>query len=196
MKIIKNLSILLIFFACLTSLTFAAGENDQTKINKFKTDVAAIGLDAAITAALQQGLDVSAIASAAISMGQTAETVTQGVLSAARTLNIDMNAAIFGLSQAGVTPGVIAQASGNSIAQINSIIASAGQNPGNNPQGQTDQGLGFGNDPALGGQGANPANPPGNSGQIGGGSLGGGGQRPVSPATPGGPNGPAIPARP
>lgn len=184
MKIVKNLSILLVFFVCLTSSAFAAGENNQTKIDKFKSDVAAIGLDAAITAAIQQGLDISVIASTAISMGQTTESVTQRIISSARTLNINMNSVIIGLSQAGVPTSLIAQVSGNTIDQIKSIVASSGQN---------DQGLGFGNDPALGGQGATPNNPPGNAGQIGGGSLGGGGQRPVSPATPATPANPARP---
>lgn len=231
MKNIKCMAIMSLFCFLMVVNSFAAGADSQAKINQFKADVASVGLEQAISKALEQGLDLSTIASTALGMGQSQEALSQSVMSAAQSRNIDLttattalagagvglqtiataalgsgftpvnvttsvmstanalninpNSAILSLSQAGVPTTVISQVTGRSQEQINSIVASGGQNQGGNQNNQQDQGLGFGDNPGLGGQGANPNNPPGNPGQTGGGSIGGGGQKPpVSPNRP------------
>lgn len=232
MKTIKCMVIMSLFCFLMVANSFAAGADTQAKINQFKADVAAVGLEQAISKALEQGLDLTSIASTALAMGQSPESLSQSVMNAAQSRNIDLtaattalagagvglqtiataalssgftpanvttsvmstasalnmnpNSAIVSLSQAGVPTTVISQVTGRSQEQINSIVASGGQGQGGNQNNnQQDQGLGFQQDPGLGGQGANPNNPPGNPGQTGGGSIGGGGQKPpVSPNRP------------
>lgn len=144
-----------------------------------------LNITSTVTSLASSGIGLTLIASAAVNTGYTPAVVTNSVVTAANTLNMNPNTAIASLSQAGIAHSVIAQETGKTTEQIASIASSAGQNDNKNQSGQKDQGLGFGDDPALGGEGANPNTPPGNPGAIGGGTIGGGGQTPsVSPSAP------------
>jgi len=183
MKTLKIISGVVITLLFIVSNSFSA----QVKLNPkwmldFKAQVAKSGFEETLKEYISKGESISTITAAGLEMGQAPSLIADIVYK--NVGNDNKNNALCGLSFGGVANNILSQVSTLPASDIKKITEKCyGAIPNAANKIKKDEGLGFGDNPALGAGAAGGVGSP-IGGQIGGGGLGGGGQKPVSPSQP------------